>query len=95
LLRGSVCGQERRQLRSANHAENSPLTATIHACSSPALSPDTERALTDEADVSRRLLAAPRLYAIGTQVNATGERNFRQSRREFDALPFATDVCAA
>ena len=28
-------------------------------------------------------------------MNATGERDFRQSRRDFEALPFASDACAA
>jgi hypothetical protein len=36
----------------------------------------------------------PPVYAIGTAVNATGVRNFSQSPRDFDALPFATDACA-
>ncbi len=55
--------------------------------------PDTERALADEAAArAAGFSLKPPVYAIGTAVNATGERNFRQSRREFEALPFATDA---
>lgn len=53
-------------------------------------SPDTERALADEAAAKAAGFSLrPPVYGIGTAVNATGERNFRQSRREFEALPFA------
>src|SRR5262249_56131791 len=59
-------------------------------------SPDTERALADEAaGIQAGFSLRPPIYAIGTAVNATGERNFRQSRRDCEALPFATDACAA
>jgi len=75
--------------------DNSPLsTPTLDT--SPGLSLDTERALADAAAAKAAGFSLrPPIYAIGTAVNATGERNFRQSRRDFEALPFATDACAA
>src|SRR5262249_44725834 len=58
-------------------------------------SPDTERALADEAAArAAGFSLRPPIYAIGTAVNATGVKNFRQSRRDLEALPFATDACA-
>jgi hypothetical protein len=35
------------------------------------------------------------VYALGTAVNERGKRNFRQSRRDFESLPYANDACAA
>jgi len=71
-------------------------TSTIAPTLTPSeTSPDTERALADEAAATHAAFSLkPPVYAIGTAVNATGERNFRQSRREFQALPYATDACA-
>ena len=70
-------------------------TSTIAPTLNPSeTAPDTERALADEAAAKDGGFSLkPPVYAIGTAVNATGERNFRQSRREFEALPFATDAC--
>jgi hypothetical protein len=74
--------------------DNSPLTATLDTQTSTALSPDRDCALADEAAAKAAGFSLrPPVYAIGTAVNATGERNFRQSRRDFEALPFASDAC--
>lgn len=37
----------------------------------------------------------PPVYALGTLVNETGARNFRASRAEFEALPYAVDALDA
>src|SRR5262249_56136614 len=56
--------------------------------------PDAERAVGEggAGKAAGFSLRAP-IYAIGTAVNATGVKNFRQSRRDFEALPFATEAC--
>src|SRR5262249_54439587 len=62
----------------------------------PIDSPDAERARSDEAAAREAGFSLrPPIFALGTAVNATGERNFRQSRRAFEELPFADDACAA
>jgi hypothetical protein len=55
---------------------------------------DATRARDDEVLALKNGFASrPPLYALGTPVNELGVENFRQSRAEFEALPFANDVC--
>jgi hypothetical protein len=76
--------------------DNTSLISSTPTSQNPLVrSADTERALADEAAAKAAGFSLrPPVYAIGTAVNATGVRNFRQSRREFEALPFASDACA-
>ena len=74
-------------------AISNPLVSTNPAPVSAPPSPDTERALADEA--AARLAGfslRPPIYALGTAVNATGVENFRQSRQAFESMAFATDA---
>jgi hypothetical protein len=72
------------------------LTLLVDNTSLTQPSPDTDRAVADEAAAAQAGFSLrPPVYAIGTAVNSVGVRNFRQSRRDFEALPFATDACAA
>src|SRR5262249_44402519 len=60
----------------------------------PISSPDTERALADEAAArAAGFSLRPPVYVLGTAVNTTGVRNFRQSGRAFEAVPFASEAC--
>jgi hypothetical protein len=76
--------------------DNTSLIASTSSTQAiPLSSPDTERAVADEAAANAAGFSLrPPVFAIGTAVNATGVRNFRQSRRDFEALSFATDACA-
>ena len=52
------------------------------------------RALADEVNARKAGFSPkPPIYAIGSQVNATGVANFKKSRRTWDKLPFVPEGC--
>src|SRR5262249_49090982 len=52
------------------------------------------RASADETAATRAGFALkPPIYALGTAVNSVGVKNFRQSRRDFEELPYAHGAC--
>jgi hypothetical protein len=74
----------------------SPLSSPLSPDATPLPSPDTERALADQVSAEAAGFSLrPPVYALGTAVSERGKKNFRQSRRDFESLPYANDACAA